>query len=113
MTPKHLVQVKEERVDTLHFDSQAFIDLWKIVIEKSKKFIFIIDKQAKNSKLQKEQKWQTRRKKERKKERQRKKRRRNGDASSRSDNISLWLRSFNNDYKYQKKKKNSDLKLNL
>ena len=34
-----------------------------------------------------------------------KERKRNGDASSRSDNISLWLRSFNNACKYPKKKK--------
>ena len=34
MTPKHLVQVKEESVDILHFNSQAFTDLWKTVIEK-------------------------------------------------------------------------------
>ena len=45
---------KGQRVDTLHFDSQEFTDLWKIVIEKSKKFIFIIGKRAKNSRLQKE-----------------------------------------------------------
>ena len=31
-----LVQVKEEGVDTLHFDSQAFTDLWKAMIEKIK-----------------------------------------------------------------------------
>ena len=40
--------------------------------------------------------------KERKKERER---RRNEDASSRFDNISPWLRSFNNGCTYQKKKK--------
>ena len=34
-----------------------------------------------------------------------KERKRNGDASSRSDSISLWLRSFNNACKYPKKKK--------
>ena len=50
------------------------------------------------------QKQQKRRKKEKKKERERR-RRRNGDASSRSDCISLWLRNFNNGGKYPKKKK--------
>ena len=49
------------------------------------------------------QKQQKRRKKEKKKERERR-RRRNGDASSRSDCISLWLRNFNNGGKYPKKK---------
>ena len=36
MIANHLVQVKEESVDTLHFDSQAFTDLWKTMIEKIK-----------------------------------------------------------------------------
>ena len=48
------------------------------------------------------QKQQKRRKKEKKKERERERRRRNGDASSRSDCISPWLRSFNNGGKYPK-----------
>ena len=54
------------------------------------------------------QKQQKRRKKEKKKKRKKdreRRRRRNGDASSRSDCISLWLRSFNNGGKYPKKKK--------
>ena len=49
MTANHLVQVKEEKVDTLHFDSQAFTNLWKTMIEKIKKNFFIISKRAKNS----------------------------------------------------------------
>ena len=49
MIANHLVQVKEESVGTLHFDSQAFTDLWKTMIEKTKKFVFIISKRAKNS----------------------------------------------------------------
>ena len=62
-----------------------------------------------NSRLQKTQnaettKTQKERKKERRRERRRR-RRRNGDASSRSDCISSWLRSFNNGGKYPKKKK--------
>ena len=59
-----------------------------------------------NSKLQKTQNAETAKtQKERKKERKReRRRRRNGDASSRSDCISLWLRSFNNGGKYPKKK---------
>ena len=36
MTANRLVQVKEEGVDTLHFDSQAFTDLWKAMIGKIK-----------------------------------------------------------------------------
>ena len=58
------------------------------------------------------QKQQKCRKKEKKKERERerrrrrrRRRRRNGDASSISDYISPWLRSFNNGGKYPKKKK--------
>ena len=49
------------------------------------------------------QKRQKCRKKERKKERERERRKRNGDASSWSTSISLWLRSFNNDCKVKKK----------
>ena len=58
--------------------------------------------------MQKQQKHRKREKKERKRERERRRRRRrrrNGDASSRSNCISLWLRSFNNGGKYPKKKK--------
>ena len=36
MTANHLIQVKEESVDTLYFDNQAFTDLWKTMIEKIK-----------------------------------------------------------------------------
>ena len=36
MTANRLVQVGEEGLDTLHFDSQAFTDLWKTMIEKIK-----------------------------------------------------------------------------
>ena len=49
MIANHPVQVKEESVGTLHFDSQAFTDSWKTMIEKPKKFVFIISKRAKNS----------------------------------------------------------------
>ena len=60
-------------------------------------------------KMQKQQKHGKReKKKERERERRRRRRRRrrrNGDASSISDYISPWLRSFNNGGKYQKKKK--------
>ena len=60
------------------------------------------------------QKQQKRRKKEKKKKRKkdrerRRRRRRNGDASSRFDCISSWLRSFNNGSKYPKKKKKIQL----
>ena len=62
--------------------------------------------------MQKQQKHGKReKKKERERERRRRRRRRrrrNGDASSISDYISPWLRSFNNGGKYPKKK-NSDL----
>ena len=86
MTAHHLVQVKEERVDTLYFDNQAFTDLWKTMIEKIKSSSSSttngqrIAETSERAKMQKRQKC---RKKEWKKERERERRkRRNGDASS-------------------------------
>ena len=68
---------KKESVDTLHFDSQAFTNLWKTVIEKIKISSSsstngqrIADfRKSKNAEMEKMQK----KKKERKKERKRKK----------------------------------------
>ena len=77
MTANHLVQVKEEGVDTLHFDSQAFTDLWKTMTEKIK----ILSSSSANeqriaetSERAKMQKRQKHRKKKRKKERERERR---------------------------------------
>ena len=110
MTANHLVQVKEEIVDTLHFDSQAFTDLWKTMIEKIKSLSSSsanrqrIAETSERANMQKRQKRRKKRKKERERERRRRRRRRrNGDASSWSASISPWLRSYNNDYKGKKK----------
>ena len=71
---KCAVQVKEERVDTLYFDNQAFIDLWKTTIEKIKSSSSSttngqrIAETSERAKMQKRQK--CRKKKERKKERE-------------------------------------------
>ena len=76
MTANHLVQVKEEIVDTLHFDSQTFTDLWKTVIEKIKSSSSSSSnglRIAETLERAKMQKWQKCRKKERKKEREREK----------------------------------------
>ena len=100
---------KRRKCHTLHFDSQAFTDLWKTMIEKIKSSSSSttngqrIVETSERAKMQKRQKC---RKKERKKERERerrRRRRRNGDASSWSASISPWLRSFNNDCKGKKK----------
>ena len=107
MTANHLIQIKVESVDTLHFDSQAFTDLWKTMIEKRKSSSSSSangQRIAETSERVKMQKRQKCRKKERKKERERERRkRRNGDASSWSANISPWLRGFNNGCKGKKK----------
>ena len=76
MIANHPVQVKEESVDTLHFDSQAFTDLWKTMIEKIK----ILSSSSANeqrivetserAKMQKRQKSRKKKEKERKKERE-------------------------------------------
>ena len=74
MTANHLVQVKEESVDTLHFDSQAFTDLWKTMIEKIKSSSSSTTNEqriAENSERAKMQKRQKSRKKKKKKERMR------------------------------------------
>ena len=110
MTANHLVQVKEESVDTLHFDSQAFTDMWKTMIEKIKSLSSSSANRqriAETSERANMQKRQKRRKKRKKRERERRRgrrrrRRRNGDASSWSASISPWLRSYNNDYKGKK-----------
>ena len=109
MTAHHLVQVKEESVDTLYFDNQAFTDLWKTIIEKIKSSSSSttngqrIAETSERAKMQKRQK--CRKKKERERERRkRRRRRRNGDASSWSASISPRLRSFNNGCKGKKKK---------
>ena len=74
MTAHHLVQVKEESVDTLYFDNQAFTDLWKTMIEKIKSSSSSTtngQRIAETSERAKMQKWQKcRKKKERKKERE-------------------------------------------
>ena len=76
MTANHLVQVKEESVDTLHFDSQAFTDLWKTMIEKIKSSSSSttneqrIAENSERAKMQKRQKSRKKKEKERKKERE-------------------------------------------
>ena len=77
MTANHLVQVKEESVDTLHFDSQAFTDLWKTMIEKIKSSSSSttngqrIAETSERAKMQKRQKCR-KKKKERKREKEEK-----------------------------------------
>ena len=76
MTTNQLVQVKEESVDTLLFDSQAFTDLWKTMIEKIKSLSSssangqrIADfRKSKNAKTAKKKKKKREREREREKE---------------------------------------------
>ena len=76
MTTNQLVQVKEESVDTLLFDSQAFTDLWKTMIEKIKSLSSSttneqrIAENSERAKMQKRQKSRKKKEKERKKERE-------------------------------------------
>ena len=76
MTTNHLVQGKKESVDTLHFDSQAFTDLWKTMIEKIKSSSSSLvngQRIAETLERAKMQKWQKRKKKKKKRRKKRKK----------------------------------------
>ena len=76
MTANHLVQIKVESVDTLHFDSQAFTDLWKTMIEKRKSSSSSSangQRIAETSERAKMQKRQKHKKREREREREKKK----------------------------------------